>query len=136
MPDWQTSIVLKGQGNRGRHIDSPEWGKIYAGLHPGQQSVVADARQGVVDRKGRGTGKSHAAAAWFHRPWATHPGLSSVCVTISGDRTRDIMLPAFWKLNEQHQLGLNYSAKHNAMVWPNGYKVLFRGCKDRNEANK
>lgn len=105
-------------------------------MHAPQRAFVEDMRQGVRVRAGRGGGKSYGMMAKFHRPSAAHPGCSSVFVTISAERSRDILLPAMWKMNDRFQLGITERRKDNALVWPNGYRVMMRGCKDRTECNK
>lgn len=134
--DHQVTALLPLARGKGRHVDSPEWARISASLHSKQRSFVEDRRQGKIGKAGRGAGKSYGLAAWFHRPSATHPGCSSVFITISAERSRDILLPAIWDLNTRFSLGIEERRKDNSIVWPNGYRVMFRGCKDRNEANK
>jgi len=118
-------------------VAAPKWPAIVASMSPiGQRPFVEDRRPGANARAGRGAGKSYGMAARFHRPSAAHPGCSSVFVTISTERSRDILSPGIWKLNEKFDLGIVERKKDNSFVWPNGYRVLLRGCKDRNECNK
>ncbi len=91
---------------------------------------------GDVGKAGRGAGKSHGHARKFHRRSHSHPGKSSVFVSLSAERARDILVPALELLSERYNLGLREYRKANAMLWPNGYRVLMRGCKDRVECNK
>jgi len=115
----------------------PQWAAILASFHPNARAYANDRRQGVAACCGRAWSKSYAAAAKFHRPSAAHPRMSSVFVTQSATRSRDILLPALTELSEKFKLGLRYKGgDDNCVFWPNGYRVLFRGCKDRNEANK
>jgi hypothetical protein len=124
-----------GQG-RMSGVESPKWREILASMHPTQRAFCADTRQGVIALAGRGAGKSYAMAARFHRPSAAHPNCSSVFVTISAERSREILLPAIWKLNDKFGLGIEERKGEGSIVWPNGYRVFLRGCKDRTEANK
>jgi hypothetical protein len=118
-------------------VDSPKWQAILATLHPKQRRFVDDRRQGVAARCGRAWGKSWGVAAKYHRPSASHPRMSSVFVTQSATRSRDILLPSLMAMNDKFKLGLRYQGgDHNCVYWPNEYRVCFRGCKDRNEANK
>jgi hypothetical protein len=123
---------------RGRmsSVSSPKWREIVESMHGQQRAFTECWTQGAIACAGRGAGKSYAVAAKFHRPSAAHPGCSSVFVTQSAARSRDILLPGIWKLNEKFGLGIVESVKHNAAVWPNGYRVLMRGCKDNVESNK
>jgi hypothetical protein len=102
----------------------------------GQRPFVEDESQGCGAQAGRGAGKSFGMAAKYHKPSAAHPGCASVFITVSVERSRDILLPGIWKLNEKFGIGITERKKDNALVWPNGYRVLLRGCKDRSEANK
>lgn len=118
-------------------VDVPGWADVVASMSPvGQRPFVLDRRKGAIALKGRGAGGSFADAAKFHRPSAAHPGCSSVFVTISAERSKDILLPAIWKLNELHKCGIAYREKDRACVWPNEYRVLLRGCGDRLECDK
>lgn len=118
-------------------VDVPGWAKVVDAMSPvGQRGFVLDRRQGSVALKGRGAGGSFGCAAKFHRPSGAHPGCSSVFVTISAERSRDILLPAIWKMNELHGWGVHYREKDRACVWPNEYRVLLRGCGDRLECDK
>lgn len=137
MSDPRVGAFLKLGAGRMGSVASPQWGSILGAMSPvGQRPFVADQTQGVIGLAGRGAGKSFGMAAKYHRPSAAHPGCSSVFVTISSERSRDILLPAIWKLNETYKLGITERRKDNSLVWPNGYRVLLRGCKDRTEANK
>lgn len=89
-----------------------------------------------IARAGRGAGKSLGFGAKLHRVSAAHPGQSSLFITQSVERSRMILLPAIWKLNERFALGIKEYKKENALIWPNEYKVLLRGCRDRTECNK
>jgi hypothetical protein len=91
---------------------------------------------GDIGLAGRGSGKSHGHARKFHRRSHNHPMRSSVFVTLSAERSRDILVPALEQLSHKYHLGLREYRKANAMIWPNGYRVLMRGCKDRVECNK
>jgi hypothetical protein len=130
------ALLRLGTGRWGS-VSSPKWREICASMSPaGQRPFAEDQQQGVIARAGRGAGKSYGMAAKFHRPSAAHPGCSSVFITISVERSRDILLPGIWKLNEQFGLGITERKKDNSLVWPNGYRVLLRGCRDRSECNK
>jgi hypothetical protein len=74
--------------------------------------------------------------ARFHAPSAAHPGCSSVFVAMSSERARDILFPAVMKANKDWKTQIEFRSGDNAFVWPNGYRVLARGCKDLNEVNK
>lgn len=118
-------------------VDSPKWAEIVESMSPvGQRPFVLDQRQGAIALAGRGAGKSFGMAAKFHRPSASHPGCSSVFVSLSGARAREILSPGIWKLNDKFQLGITERMKDNSFVWPNGYRVLLRGCSDGIEAAK
>ncbi len=135
--DPRTGAFLKMGAGRMASVAAPKWDAIVASMSPhGQRAFVEDQRQGPIARAGRGGGKSYGMGARYHRPSAAHPGGSSVFVTISAERSRDILLPGVWKLNEKFGLGIQERKKDNALVWPNGYRVLMRGCKDRSECNK
>lgn len=130
------ALLALGRG-RMASVDVPGWADVVAAMSPtGQRPFVLDSRQGAIARKGRGAGGSFAQAAKFHRPSAAHPGCSSVFVTISAERSRDILLPAIWKMNDEHGWGVHYREKDRACVWPNEYRVLLRGCGDRLECDK
>lgn len=133
---WIAPFLKLGKGRLGS-VSAPKWREILASMPPiGAQAFCADARQGVVALAGRGAAKSTATFAKFHRPSASHPNQSSVFVAISADRARDILLPAVWLFNEKYQLGITERRGEKSIVWPNGYRLLFRGCGDRSECDK
>lgn len=117
----------------GGYADTPHWSRMMAECHEKQRLFIEHADIAVA---GRGGGKSEGQARKFHRRSHLFPMKSSVFITLSAERSRDILLPALERLSERFNLGLREYRKANAMVWPNGYRVLFRGCKDRVEANK
>jgi hypothetical protein len=118
-------------------VSAPKWDEILASMSPvGQRPFAECTRQGAIALAGRGAGKSYAVAAKYHRPSAAHPGCSSVFVAQSGERAREIIAPAIWKLNERFQLGIEPSLKDNSFVWPNRYRLLLRGCNDSVEVGK
>jgi hypothetical protein len=131
--DPRIGAFLRLGQTSGKHADSPQWHQIMADTFPKQREFVL---HGDVALAGRGGGKSHGHARKFHRRAHSFPGKSSVFVTQSSERSRDILLPALEALSQKYNLGLREYRKANAMVWPNGYRVLFRGCKDRVECNK
>lgn len=133
MTDPRLSAFLRLGQSVGGYADSPLWARIMADTFPKQREFV---EHGDIAKAGRGSGKSHGHARKFHRRSHLFPGKSAVFVTLSSERSRDILLPALEQLSEKYNLGLREYRKANAMVWPNGYRVLFRGCKDRVEANK
>ena len=134
------ALIRRGPGKPGAVVDPPGWDKVREMLHgprPGtQRDFVMDSRSGVIGLAARGAGKSFGQAVRFHRYSASNAGRSSIFIALSAERARDIMLPAIWALNERLGLGISEVKGDNCVVWPNGYKVLFRGCKDRVECNK
>lgn len=131
--DPRLNAFLRFGQTLGGYADSPQWASIMAGCHAKQRLFIEHADIAVA---GRGGGKSEGQARKFHRRSHLFPMKSSVFITLSADRSRDILLPALESMSEKYNLGLREYRKANAMVWPNGYRVLFRGCKDRVEANK
>lgn len=137
MSDAKIRALLNlGKGKLGG-VSTPGWDKILASMSPGgQRDFALDARKGVIALAGRGAGKSFATAAKFHRPSAAHPNCTSVFITMSSERSRDILMPAIWQLNKSFNTQIEYRAGENACVWPNGYKLMFRGLRDINDSNK
>jgi hypothetical protein len=130
------ALLRLGAGRLGS-VSVPGWLRLLSSMSPvGQRGFTQCTKQGAIARAGRGGGKSFAMAAKFHRPSAAHPGKSSVFVTVSSERSRDIMMPALWRINDLFGAGVSELKGERAAVWPNGYKLLFRGCKDVNECNK
>lgn len=117
-------------------IDVPGWQRIIAQASEKQRPFVVDRRQGAAARAGRGAGKSYGVAMRKHRLSAAHPNQASLFITLSSERSRDILLPALYDLDKRFKIGIRERKKDNCALWPNGYRVLFRGCKDRIEANK
>lgn len=107
----------------------------YAGFGS-QRGFTLCRKQGAIARAGRGGGKSTAMLARFHSVSAAHPGQASVLVTLSSERSRDILGPAVWKFNELYDTKITEKRGDGHFEWPNGYKLLYRGCKDINECNK
>jgi hypothetical protein len=136
------ALIRQGIGRMGS-VMTPGWARILEGMphlgHPGYDGARAFARcrkQGARARAGRGGGKSTSALGRFHSVSAGHPGQSSVFVTISAERSRDILSPAVWKFNDLYGCGIEERRGDGHFEWPNGYKLLYRGCKDVNECNK
>lgn len=136
------ALIKTGAGRMGG-VMSPGWRKMLDGMpylaHPGfsgARAFAACRRQGAIACAGRGGGKSTSMLARFHSVSAAHPNCSSVFVAMSGERARDILFPAVWKFNELYDTRIEEKRGDGAFVWPNGYRVLYRGCKDANECNK
>jgi hypothetical protein len=118
-------------------VRSPRWLKILQSMSPvGQLGFARDKRQGPIARAGRGSGKSFTMATKYDSVSDAHPNYSSVFIAFSSERARDIMLPAIWKLNETYGCGIVERRGDRSVVWPNGYRLLFRGCGDRTECDK
>lgn len=124
-------------------VMSPGWAKMLDGMprlaHPGYKGARAFAncrRQGAIARAGRGGGKSTSMLGRFQSVSAAHPNQASVFVTISSERSRDILSPAVWKFNQLYNTQIEERRGDGWFQWPNGYKLLYRGCKDINECNK
>lgn len=122
---------------------TPGWKRILDGMprrahagYSGARAFAACTRQGPIARAGRGGGKSTAMVGRYHAVSAAHPQQSSVFVTISSERSRDILSPAIWKFNELYDTKIEEKRGDGHFEWPNGYKLLYRGCKDVNECNK
>jgi len=135
-------LLRMAQGRLGG-VMTPGWGRVLMSMsesahagYKGQRGFAACRQQGAIARAGRGGGKSMAMAARFHAVSAAHPRASSVFVTISSERSRDILTPAIWKLNEKYDCKIEEKRGDKHFEWPNGYKLLYRGCKDVTEANK
>ena len=133
MTDPRLNAFLRLGQTVGGYADTPNWSRMMAECHEKQRLFIEHADIAVA---GRGGGKSEGQARKFHRRSHLFPMKSSVFITLSAERSRDILLPALERLSERFNLGLREYRKANCMVWPNGYRVLFRGCKDRVEANK
>jgi hypothetical protein len=142
-PDPRVKALLKLGIGRFGGVNTPGFARVLATMSDrahagfqGQRAFVACRRQGAIARAGRGGGKSTAMLARFHAPSSSHPGCSSVFVAMSSERARDILYPATIKANKDWGTQIEYRSGDNAFVWPNGYRVLARGCKDLNEVNK
>ena len=143
MTDPLVKAFLKhGQGRMGG-VMTPGWTRMLATMgtraHPGYQGQRAFAscrKQGAIALAGRGGGKSFAMLARFHSVSASNPGQSAVFVAMSTERARDILFPAVQKFNELHGTQIDEKISDRAFVWPNGFRVLYRGCKDQNDCNK
>jgi hypothetical protein len=136
------ALIRQGVGRMGG-VMTPGWARILDSMsnegHPGYEGQRAFAmcrRQGARARAGRGGGKSFAHVGRFHSVSAAHPRCSSVFVTISAERSRDILFPAVWKFNDTYGTCIEEKRGDGLFEWPNGYKLLYRGCKDINECNK
>lgn len=135
-------VIKQGMGRMGR-VMTPGWQRLLDDMprqahtgFKGARDFAACTRQGAIALAGRGGGKSTATLGRFHAPSAAHANQSSVFVTMSSQRSREILSPAVWKFNELYKLGIEDKVGDGAFIWPNGYRVLYRGCKDRNEVNK
>lgn len=143
MSDAHVKALLRlGRGRMGSVITpgfSKVLGTMSARSHAGfgsQRQFVMCRKQGAIARAGRGGGKSTGALARYHARSAAHPNCSAVFVAMSSERARDILYPAMLKANADWGTQIEYVSGDNAFRWPNGYRVLARGCKDVNEVNK
>lgn len=137
MSDPRVPALLKLGAGRMGSVSAPKWPAILQSMPPvGALAFAKDHRQGVIALAGRGAGKSTAMAAKFHRVSAAHPNQSSVFIAISRERARDILLPAIWMLNNKYDTGIVERRGDWSVVWPNGYRLLFRGCGERSECDK
>jgi hypothetical protein len=135
-------VLKQGRGRMGA-VATPGWDLMCAAMpflaHPGYKGARAFAkcrRQGAIARAGRGGGKSTAMLGRFHSVSAAHPNSSSVFVAMSSERARDILAPAVMMFNEKWNTGITERRYDGAFLWPNGFRVLYRGLKDKNDANK
>lgn len=143
MSDPHVKAVLKlGKGRMGS-VMTPGWARILATMSDdghagfkGQRSFASCRKQGACALAGRGGGKSFGHVARFHSVSAAHPNCSSVFISMSSERSRDILFPAIWKFNELFGTQITEKRGDGIFEWPNGYRLLYRGCKDINEANK
>jgi hypothetical protein len=141
--DPRVKALLKlGLGRMGS-VTTPGWARILATMSDqahagfrGQRAFAACRRQGAVARAGRGGGKSFGMVGRFHAVSAANPNQAGVFITISAERSRDILTPAVWKFNELFGAGITEKRGDGIFEWPNGFRVLYRGCKDINECNK
>lgn len=143
MTDPRVKAVIKQGVGRMGGVMTPGWNRILEGMptlaHPGFKGARAFAscrKQGAIARAGRGGGKSTSMLGRYHAVSAAHPRQSSVFVSISAERSRDILGPAVWKFNELYDTRITEKRGDGCFEWPNGYRVLYRGCKDINECNK
>jgi hypothetical protein len=130
------ALIAMGKG-RLQGAKPAHWVKMLQAMPPvGARAFFQDTSQGPIALAGRGAGKSTAMACKFDSIADTHPNASSVFVAFSAERARDILLPAIWMLNDRYQRRIVERRGDKSVVWPNGYRLLFRGCGERGECDK
>lgn len=130
------ALLALGKGKMSG-VRSPRWARMLQALSPGgQRDFANDRRQGAVAIAGRGAGKSYAVLARYDSVADAHPNCSAIFVAMSAERARDILMPAVWKMNEKLGTKIALKVGDNSLVWPNGFRVLMRGCGDRLECEK
>jgi hypothetical protein len=130
------ALIAMGKG-RLKGVKPPHWAAMLASIPPiGARAFFEDQRQGPQALAGRGAAKSSTMARKFDAVADAHPKASSVFIALSAERARDILLPAIWQLNEQHQRGIVERRGDKSVVWPNEFRLLFRGCGEKGECDK
>jgi hypothetical protein len=79
----------------------------------------------------RRAGKSFYAAFWLSEGSLQKPGSLNLFVTITRDNARLIVWPELKKLNDALKLGMQFNETSLEASFPNGSRILLRGCKDR-----
>ena len=105
-------------------------------LHERQARVFHSKEPYRCQRVGRRGGKSWGWAAALIAEGFKHRKSTPLYVTTTRQDARDIMDPAFDRLNEKFGLGLVQNKATGDITMPNGSKILLRGAGTLREINK
>jgi hypothetical protein len=115
--------------------DAPWW-KIYAGLHDKQRAAIDDPSAEKAFEKGRRGGGSVVVAAWLLQEYHRWPNATSLFIALTIDHARSILWPELVLLDAKYSMGAAFNAKDLEVTYPNGYKIVLRGAKDRVQIEK
>ena len=112
------------------------WPRIYADLHDKQREAIDDPSPRKCFEKGRRAGGSWLVAAWlmedYHR-WAGH---TSLFIALTKEHAKSILWPTLEQLNARYKLGIVFNGLDLSATFPNGFRILLKGAKDRSQVEK
>ena len=116
-------------------LQSPWW-RILEDLHPKQRAFVEDPAPRKCAEKGRRGGGSVGIAAWLIQEWHRWPGKMSLFIALTQETAKNILWPTLEWMNAKYHLGAIPNGLELSWTFPNGYKILLRGAKDRAQVEK
>jgi phage terminase large subunit len=119
---------------------SPKAARSYADdTHAKQRALVVDQRRRIAVLGGRRGGKSHALARRLLRAGERHPGETSVYVTLTRGKARQILWDdCLARLNQRQSLGLRIVHTDSLLyiMQPNGSRIWLVGVDDKAQVEK
>lgn len=106
------------------------------GLFPKQHAYVMCSEPVITNHGARRCGKSSANARRLLRHAPRNPGGLSFFAAKDGKTAKRIIGATIRELNNEFELGLQWSASDNTFFAPNGYGVWLLGLDDDGEADK
>jgi hypothetical protein len=107
--------------------------------HPKQRAFIMDERRRVACLGGRRGGKSHALARRLLRAGQKHPGSTSVYITLTRGKARQILWDdCLAELNGRQGLGLRIVHQDSLLYiyQPNGSRIWLVGVDDKAQVEK
>lgn len=113
-----------------------QWAQIIDGLHPKQRAFILDDSPRKCILKGRRGGGSFVLAAWLCEAWDEWPRGMSCYIAMSKDHAKSIIWRPLMAMNERYDWGVVFNNLELSATWPNGYRVVLWGAKDRVQVEK
>jgi hypothetical protein len=112
------------------------WAQLLADLHEKQRAFVLDRSPRKCALKGRRGGGSYGTGAWLVQDWWKFPGGMSLFLAHTKEAAKNILWPTLEDLNERYGLGVTFNGLDLAATFPNGYRIVLKGAKDRAQIEK
>ena len=84
----------------------------------------------------RRAGKSHGIAYKAFLVAFEHPGCTMPYVTLTRETAKGIIWPALRDISRQTGVELSFKQNTGDVVWPNGSRLVMRGCENEKEGEK
>lgn len=106
------------------------------GVHLKQDAFVADQSPFVLADPGRRAGKSFGVARKVCERGLRFPGESGLFVVQSRESAKNIIWPPLRQFANRIGLKLEFREHTGDVIFPNGYRLLLRGCATPSEVDK
>jgi len=116
--------------------DDSAWQRIYRDLHPKQRRALDDLDNRKCIPKGRRGGGSYWVAAWLLEDFQLWPGQTSLFLALSKEHAKAILWSTLEEFNSKYSLGAGSDGKEYSWTYPNGYRILFSGSKDKAQVER
>lgn len=132
------SYLLEDTVEAAHIADDPEspWWKILAGLHPKQRAAIEDPSSRKCFEKGRRAGGSVGVGAWLMEEYHRWPNATSLFLAQTREHAKNILWATLEWFDEKYGIGIDFNALDLCATFPNGYRIILRGAKDRAQVEK